>query len=303
MRIILITGLSGAGKSVALKVLEDAGYYCVDNLPPQFLTDVITHLQAQGEAHVAVAIDARSGAAVAELPGMIAGLRAFGGAQRDVRVLFLTASTEALVQRYSETRRSHPLSHLFRNPDGSAPALVEAINREREMVGDLAELGVQMDTSSLQPSKLRHWVKEFIDQPATPLTLMFESFGFKYGIPLDADLVFDIRFLPNPYYDAQLRPQTGKDQAVIDFLEAIPEAQKMYQDIQRFVQDWLPSYVRDNRSYLTIAIGCTGGQHRSVWMSEKLAARFANHPMLRAPDRKGLVITRHREMHAANFPA
>ena len=301
MRIVLITGVSAAGKSVALKVLEDAGYYCVDNLPPQFLPEVIAHLENQNERYVAVAIDARSGTAVAELPALIAGLRTYGRGKRDVRVLFLTASTEALVQRYSETRRSHPLSHVFRNSDGSAPSLVEAINRERDLVGGLAELGSQMDTSHLQPSRLRAWVKEFIEQPATTLTLMFESFGFKYGLPLDADMVFDLRFLPNPYYDLQLRPLTGKDQPVIDFLEAIPEAQKIYHDIQHFLQQWLPSYVRDNRSYMTVAIGCTGGQHRSVWMCEKLAARFSHHPLLRAPDQQGLVITRHRDQHVTHL--
>jgi UPF0042 nucleotide-binding protein len=303
MRIILITGVSGAGKSVALKVLEDAGYYCVDNLPPQFLPEVIAYLETREEQYIAVAIDARSGASVAELPDLIAGLRTYGRGKRDVRVLFLTASTEALVQRYSETRRSHPLSHLFRNADGSAPSLVEAIQRERDMVGALAELGSQIDTSHLQPSRLRTWVKEFIEQPPTTLTLLFESFGFKYGIPLDADMVFDLRFLPNPYYDLTLRPLSGKDQAVIDFLEPIPEAQKIYHDIQHFLQQWLPSFVRDNRSYLTVAIGCTGGQHRSVWMCEKLAERFAHHPLFCAPDQNGLVITRHRDQHAAHFPA
>lgn len=308
MQIILITGVSGAGKSVALKVLEDAGYYCIDNLPPQFLPDVIAHLHCCQEKNIAVAIDARSGGTVSELPHAIAQLRSVGQGVRDLRVLFLTASTEALVQRYSETRRSHPLSHLFRHTDGSAPSLVEAIDYERTLVGGLAEQATLIDTSGLTPSRLRQWVKDLIELPPTTLTLMFQSFGFKYGPPLDADLMFDIRCLPNPYYDTKLRALNGKDQAIIDFLEALPEAKKMAEDIHHFVQAWLPAYVRDNRSYLTVAIGCTGGQHRSVWMCEKLAAQFAQHPLFNTPtgtdnsDAKGLVITRHREQHATHFP-
>lgn len=295
MRIVLISGVSGAGKSVALKVLEDSGYYCIDNLPPQFLPEVIAHLETS-QAHVAVAIDARSGAGVVELPNLVAGLRTFGSAERDVRVLFLTASTRALVQRYSETRRSHPMSHTLRNLAGGAPALVDAIEHERELVVDVAQLGVVLDTTDLAPSKLRAWIKELVELPPANLTLMFESFGFKHGVPLNADLVFDVRCLPNPFYDLQLRPLTGRDQAVIEFLEVVPEAQKMYQDIQHFVNDWLPSYVRDSRSYLTVAIGCTGGQHRSVWMCEKLAQRFHHHPLLRTHERQAVVVTHHREL-------
>ena len=290
-KLVLITGVSGAGKSVALKVLEDAGYYCVDNLPAPILPDLVSHLADTPVERVAVAIDARSGESVAELPGIIAGLRTFAGADRSVKVLFLTATTTALVQRFSETRRRHPLSPAA--PDGSeqTPSLIEAIDRERELVGALAEQGLVIDTSELAPNALRAWVRDAIELEHAGLTLMFESFGFKRGIPLDADLVFDLRCLPNPYYDPALRALTGRDAPVAAFLDHIPEACRMLDDIERFVRDWLPAYIRDHRSYLTVGIGCTGGQHRSVWAAEALARRLA--------DATTLVITRHREMRRA----
>ncbi|HEU4621945.1 MAG TPA: RNase adapter RapZ [Burkholderiaceae bacterium] len=292
--LVLITGVSGAGKSVALKALEDAGYYCVDNLPAPVIADLMAHLDAQGEAKVAIAIDARSGKSVADLPHIVTGLKTVNalGEQdqqgRDVRVLFLTANSTALVQRFSETRRRHPLSPSGPMADAQTPSLVEAIERERELVGDLAELGRVIDTSSLSPSKLRAAVKEFIDHDVGGLTLMFESFAFKRGVPLDADLVFDVRFLPNPYYDTALRPLTGLDAPVIEFMQSLPDAERLLADIERFLSDWLPSYQRDHRSYLTVAIGCTGGQHRSVWACEQLAKRLRG--------QAAHVITRHREM-------
>ncbi|HWT38744.1 MAG TPA: RNase adapter RapZ [Paraburkholderia sp.] len=284
MRIILITGISGSGKSVALNALEDAGYYCVDNLPPRFLPELATYLAGDGLERLAVAIDARSGASLADMPQMIRDL----SGQHDVRLLFLNASTQALIQRFSETRRRHPLSGSpAHDADvGVLTSLAEAIERERELVAGLAEFGHQIDTSNLRANVLRMWVKRFIEQEHTGLALMFESFGFKRGVPLDADFVFDVRMLPNPYYDRELRPLTGLDKPVIDFLDALPVVQQMIGDIESFLQKWLPHFRDDNRSYLTVAIGCTGGQHRSVFIAETLAARFAS---------EGNVIVRHRD--------
>ncbi|THF63192.1 RNase adapter RapZ [Pseudothauera nasutitermitis] len=265
MQIILISGLSGSGKSVALDVLEDAGYYVVDNLPATLLPQLIDNLREAGRERVAVAVDVRSGASIAALPEQVAKLR---GMVDDLRFIFLEARDDALIARFSETRRRHPLA-------SEEVSLEEAIRRERDLLAEIAELGHRVDTSDLRANTLRSWVKDFVRIEATEgLTLMFQSFGFKYGIPLDADLVFDVRCLPNPHYDPQLRPLTGRDQPVIDFLAALPEVGRMAEDIRRFVDDWLPCYVRDNRSYLTVAIGCTGGKHRSVYLAEWLAARF-----------------------------
>jgi UPF0042 nucleotide-binding protein len=265
MQIVLISGLSGSGKSIALNVLEDAGYYVVDNLPAALLPQLVAHLRGAGWRRVAVAVDMRSGVSIAALPQQVEALRA---TVRDLRVIFLEARDDALIARFSETRRRHPLAI-------DDVTLEEAIQREREALESIAELGHRIDTSDLHPNTLRAWVKDFIQMASTEgMTLMFESFGFKYGIPLDADLVFDVRCLPNPHYDPSLRPLTGRDQPVIEFLENIPEVERMAQDIRQFVANWLPAYLRDNRSYLTVAIGCTGGQHRSVYLAEWLAERF-----------------------------
>jgi UPF0042 nucleotide-binding protein len=271
MRIVLVTGLSGSGKSVAIRLLEDIGYYCVDNLPPQFLLDLCTHLAQTEHNDVAVAIDARSESSLVEVPNMIAGLRRFG---HDVRVLFLTASDAALIQRFSETRRRHPVSWRS-GAQGSETTVGEAIAMERELLAPLNEIAHVIDTSGLRPNMLRHWVREFVDSPRANLTLSFESFAFKDGIPIAADLVFDVRNLPNPYYDAQLRPLTGIDPPVAAYLAAAPAVAEMVDDIARFIGKWLPSYVADSRNYLTVAIGCTGGRHRSVYIVEELARRFA----------------------------
>ncbi len=265
MQIILISGLSGSGKSVALNVLEDASYYVVDNLPATLLPQLVAYLRDAGYRRVAVAVDVRSGANIAALPQQVDQLR---GMVDDLRFIFLEARDDALIARFSETRRKHPLAQ-------EGVSLEEAIRQERDLLSEIAELGHRVDTSELQANTLRAWVKDFVDIEATEgLTLMFQSFGFKYGIPLDADLVFDVRCLPNPHYDLRLRPLTGRDQPVIDFLAGVPEVGRMAEDIRRFVDTWLPAYVRDNRSYLTVAIGCTGGKHRSVYLAEWLAERF-----------------------------
>jgi len=265
MQVVLISGLSGSGKSIALNVLEDAGYYCVDNLPAPLLSDLVAHLRLEEHALVAVAVDMRGGSSIAALPPQ---LRKLESAGVTLRFVFLDARDEVLIQRFSETRRRHPLA-------GDDVTLEEAIAREREALEMLASLGHHIDTSNLRPNALRASIKEFaaLDE-RSGLTLLFESFGFKHGIPLDADLVFDVRCLPNPHYDPALRPLTGRDAEVIRFLEAQPEVLRMEADLRRFIGDWLPAYVRDNRSYLTVGIGCTGGQHRSVYLAERLAAHF-----------------------------
>ncbi|MDK6078998.1 RNase adapter RapZ [Massilia varians] len=291
MHIVLITGISGSGKSVALNVMEDAGYYCVDNLPPALLPALVYAVSEKGTEKIAVAVDARSAESLVELPVSVRHLKEEG---HNVKVMFLTSSTHSLVARFSETRRSHPLSHELRpgeNP-ASRRTLIECIAEERERLSAIENLGHVIDTSELSANKLRAWVKELADLEHAPLTLFFESFAFKVGVPLDADFVFDVRAVPNPYYDLALRPLTGRDQPVIAFLDAQPSAVEMLEDIRAFVAKWLPSFKTDNRSYLTVAVGCTGGQHRSVYMAERLGAYFGQTER---------VIIRHREQpkHAA----
>lgn len=286
MRIVLITGMSGSGKSVALRLLEDIGYYCVDNLPARFLSELCAHLMTVGYRDLAVSIDARSEASLEDLPHMVDRLHEAG---HDIKVLFLTASDNELVQRYSESRRRHPLtSRLTRQ--GVEPTLLEAIGAERHLLEPLDNVGHRIDTSGLLPATLRQWVRNFVDRPRAHLMLAFESFAYKNGLPVAADLVFDVRNLPNPYYDAVLRPLSGLDQAVIDFLDAAPAARDMIEDIARFIERWLPGYVADNRHYITVAVGCTGGQHRSVYVVEALARRF---------EAQQHVLTRHRSIHAS----
>ncbi len=264
MQIVLVSGLSGAGKSIALDVLEDAGYYCVDNLPATLLMDVVAFLAEAGHERVALSVDARS-AALAALPKSVARLKADGA---DCRVLFLEANPQALVRRFSETRRRHPLTV-------EGLTLAEAIERERTLMGEIAELGHRIDTSELQPKVLRNWIRELLGLGAGRLVLLFESFAFRDGIPLDADWVIDARMLPNPHYDPRLRPLTGRDAAVIEYLGGEAAVQRFLDDIRAFLARWLPEVVKENRSYLTVAIGCTGGRHRSVYLAEKLAAVFS----------------------------
>lgn len=264
MQIVLVSGLSGAGKSIALDVLEDAGYYCVDNLPATLLMDVVGFLADAGHERVALSVDARS-AALAALPKSVARLRSDGA---DCRVLFLEAGAPTLVRRFSETRRRHPLT-----VDGLT--LAEAIERERALMGEIAELGHRIDTSELQPKVLRNWIRDLLQLGAIQLALLFESFAYRDGIPLDADWVIDARMLPNPHYDPGLRPLTGRDAAVIAYLDGQDAVQRFFGDVRAFFARWLPEVLQENRSYVSVAVGCTGGRHRSVYLAEKLAAAFA----------------------------
>ena len=280
--VILITGISGSGKSVALHALEDAGYFCVDNLPPELLRDFIRLEHERFTHSVAVAVDVRTATSLPSLVPLIEQLREEG-----IRVhpLFLDATTDALVRRFSETRRPHPLTAPSEHD--KARALIEAIELERALLADLREVSTVIDTSQLLPAQLRSWVRSMVGARESSLTLVFESFAFKHGVPLDADYVFDVRVLPNPYYERELRPLTGRDAPVAAFLDAQPDAREMLLQIRTFLESWLPAFRQDQRSYLTVAIGCTGGQHRSVYSVEWLARQFEN---------QYATLVRHREL-------
>jgi len=291
MQIHLITGISGSGKSVALRAFEDAGYDCIDNLPVSLLEALITTLETESRERVAVAIDARRGDSIAQLPQLLEKLQA----NHQVRVLFINADTNTLVQRFSETRRRHPLSvKAGANPDQTiANTLIEALELERKLLEPLGKTAHSIDTSSLPAHTLRSWIQDLIKDKPVGLTVILESFGFKKGLPNEADLVFDVRCLPNPYYDKLLRPLTGRDEPVKKFLSAIPEVNAMADDIIRFVQNWLPHYIADGRSYLTIAIGCTGGQHRSVYLINRLGQALEKNEASTLPIH---LLYRHREL-------
>jgi UPF0042 nucleotide-binding protein len=277
MQLVLISGLSGSGKSIALNVLEDSGYYCVDNLPGQLLQESAELLRRAGHERVAVSIDARTGDSLDQVPGYLTKLKGQGV---DVRLLFLDAKNDALLRRFSETRRRHPLATGTRT-------LEECLMRERELLAPIGEIGHRLDTTELLPNKLRNWIKDLLEIRSESVMLLFESFSYKQGVPLDADLIFDVRCLPNPYYDSKLRHLSGLDEPVIEFLEKEPKVASMLEDIRRFVETWLPSYGQDNRSSLTVAVGCTGGRHRSVYFAERLGAYFRT----RSP-----VLVRHRHL-------
>ena len=287
MRLVIISGLSGSGKSVALHVLEDLGFYCIDNIPATLLRSFVDELRLRNDAafeNVGVGLDARNRRRtdIAEIPKLVKELRADGVA---CEVVFLQTDDKVLLSRFSETRRKHPLTD-------ENTGLDEAIKKERELLGpviDTAELVI--DTTDMTASQLRERVRERV-APRKPgsLSIMIESFGYKHGLPANADFVFDVRCLPNPHYEARLRPLTGLDDEVAAFLEKEPRVGALLQDICRFVETWLPAYGQDNRSSLTVAIGCTGGRHRSVYFAERLGAYFrASFP----------VLVRHRHLASA----
>jgi RNase adapter protein RapZ len=277
MDLLLIGGVSGSGKSVALGALEDSGYYAVSNLLLSQVLPLLAQLKATAQHRVAIVLDVKTEPGLGGLSTAIDDARAQGWT---VRFLYLDAKTDTLVKRFSETRRRHPFSSGDRT-------LTEAIELERQRLADVRLLGYSFDTSDLSASALRSWIKDFVSVDPSRLTVLFQSFGYKHGVPLDADLVFDVRCLPNPHYEPLLASKSGKDSAVIDYLEGQPEVERMYADIHRFVSSWLPEYARDNRNYLTVAIGCTGGQHRSVYLVERLARAFTDGYQ---------VLTRHREL-------
>jgi UPF0042 nucleotide-binding protein len=288
MQINLITGISGSGKSVALRAFEDAGYDCVDNLPVSLLENLIATLEKEGCEQVAVAIDARRGQSIAYLPSTLENLRK----NHQLRVVFLNADTNTLIQRFSETRRRHPLSTNAKQSQSAT--LTEAIDNERNLLEPLRAQAHSIDTSNIPAHALRSWIQDLLKDKSVGLTIVFESFGFKKGIPSEADLVFDVRCLPNPHYDKNLRPLTGKDRPVQEFLEKIPEVMSMEADITQFINKWLPHYIADGRSYLTIAIGCTGGQHRSVYLVNRLSEHFRAQKDL--VDLQLHFLDRHREL-------
>jgi UPF0042 nucleotide-binding protein len=267
MQLVLVSGLSGSGKSIALDVLEDAGFYCIDNLPALLLDDVLSFVSGAGHERIAVSVDARS-AALASLTERVKAIRERG---IDCRVIFLEASPETLLRRYSETRRRHPLA-------GVGLTLAEAIEQERAVLAEIAAIpsAHRIDTTDVRPRALRNWIRDLLGLSGEGLTVLFESFGYKEGIPLDADWVIDARMLPNPHYEPELRPFTGRHPAVIGFLDAQESVQRLIDDVRGLLGRWLPEVVRDNRSYLTVAIGCTGGRHRSVYLAERLAQAFAS---------------------------
>lgn len=288
LEIVLITGMSGSGKSVALHALEDAGFFCVDNLPPELLVPFVALEKEHQATRVAIAMDIRTATSLPLLPKQLAVLKKQGIL---VKSLFLDATTGTLVRRYSETRRKHPLSQSTSNhsTQDQRRALVDAIELERELLAELREDAHVIDTSIIRPSQLQGYVKSLISTSNEQLTLVFESFAFKRGVPGDADYVFDVRMLPNPHYEPELRHLTGQDAPVAAFLQEQPDVAQMLEHIEKFLNYWLDALARDHRSYVTVAIGCTGGQHRSVYLVEQLVKLFQD---------KWVTLKRHRELEA-----
>ncbi len=271
MSFLLVSGLSGSGKSIALRALEDSGFYCIDNLPARLLPHLAGQIQQSGNhppENVAVGIDVRNREFLKELPEALNELSHLG---INFQIVFLQADDAILIKRYKETRRKHPLT----DEDVS---LLEGISLEKSQLIPLSSNAtLRVDTTFTTPHELRQQILDFAcNSESGKLTLLFRSFGFKHGTPLDADYVFDIRCLPNPYWETELRQYSGLDEPVIEFLEKQPEVHKMFESICDFLEKWLPSFIQENRSYLTIAIGCTGGQHRSVYLTDKLASYFAD---------------------------
>ncbi len=285
MKIVLVTGLSGSGKSVAIRALEDSHFYCVDNLPPSFIQPVINRLSAEGISQIAIAADARTGRDIIDLPQITQNLKTSG---TDVRILFLDADNETLITRYSESRRRHPMSARL----GEQATVQECVNAEREALEPLRGIASCINTSALLSNVLRRWVLEAVEEEFAQLTLVFETFGFKQGLPSDADLVFDVRCLTNPHYDKNLQPLTGKDIEVQRYIQADPRSDALINDIEIYLRKWLPSYLNEQRSYVTVAIGCTGGQHRSVYVAETLAQRFIQKPLSEIQS----ILLRHRTL-------
>jgi UPF0042 nucleotide-binding protein len=281
MKLIIVSGLSGSGKSVALNTLEDLGYYCVDNLPVALLEPLARELTTGRQPRAAVGIDARNHRQdLSRFRDILATLQGEG---IQTEIVFLQASDETLLKRFSETRRKHPLT-------GGDVTLADAIRSERNLLEPIsASATLHIDTTHTTLHQLRDLVQERLsDTRPDTLSVLFKSFGYKHGLPDDADFVFDVRCLPNPHWIQGLRPLTGRDAAVIAYLEEQAPVDAMFRELCRFLEDWLPAFEKENRRYLTVALGCTGGQHRSVYMAERLGKHFA--------DRYPSVLVRHREL-------
>ena len=283
MKLTIISGRSGSGKSTVLHILEDRGYYCIDNLPASLLPSLVDRVLSgtSGVPNIAVSVDARNISADLELvPTIINELKT---KNIPTEIIFMDANSQTLLKRFSESRRKHPLSN-------QKIGLKEAINKESELLEPIAVLAsLSIDTSTMSLQQLRDTIKNrLVDGKETGLALAFQSFGYKNGVPVDADIIYDVRCLPNPYWDTALRTLTGLDQAVVSFLDEQDEVLEMYSDIQKYLQKWLPMFEANNRSYITVALGCTGGQHRSVYLCEKLHKYFV--------DKIPNVQVRHREL-------
>ncbi len=284
LKLIVVSGLSGAGKSIAMHALEDLGYYCVDNLPVALLPAFVRELRRDRSgvySRAAVGIDSRN--STLALRGLPEALRALKDEDVESDLLYLAAADEILIKRFSETRRKHPLTV-------QSMALPEAIRREREIMEPFrVNANICIDTTNTNLHQLRDLIRARVDRrPAKTLSLLFQSFGFKHGVPNDAELVFDVRCLPNPHWEPKLRQLTGRDQVVEDFLLSHEVVREYFSDLKVFLERWIPRFEADNRQYLTVAIGCTGGQHRSVFMAEQLARDFSG--------RREGVLVRHREI-------
>ncbi|MCP4878851.1 MAG: RNase adapter RapZ [Gammaproteobacteria bacterium] len=284
MKLVIVSGLSGSGKTVALRTLEDAGYYCIDNLPLGMLPELVDNMiNTSPEPYdlVAVAIDARSGVDGSNRFEEI--MQHIKNHSLQLKILFLIADTSRLLKRFSETRRKHPLSR-------NGLPLADAIQQEKKLLEDIhTNADLVVDSSNLNVHELRHVIiDQLLSQTTSEMGILIQSFGFKDGVPADTDFVFDVRCLPNPHWEKDLRPLSGRDQAVVKYLENYAEVGEMLESIYSFLTDWIPQFEKENRSYMTISIGCTGGKHRSVYLAERLSARLQQ-------DRQNLS-TRHRDM-------
>lgn len=262
MQLILLSGVAGAGKSTALRILEDSGYYCVDNLPPPMLVQLIElYASTKAATKIAVSIDTRSHSMLRQLPHAILNVQKLG---IETKIIFLEASGEVLIKRFSETRRRHPLSD-------DKKTISDCISEENELLSTIHALAHKIDTSNLTANALRAIIKQFVNADYSQLNIVVQSFGFKYGLPIDSDFVFDVRCLPNPHYEPGIREFNGTQQPIIDFLQSEPKVHSMINDIYTMLGSWLAEFSLDNRNYITIAIGCTGGKHRSVYVATQLA--------------------------------
>ncbi len=284
MKLVIVSGLSGSGKTVALHTLEDSGYYCIDNLPLGMLPELVNNMTSsthQPYDRVAIAIDARSRVDSSDRFDEI--MRQIGKHELQLKVLFLTCDTSRLLKRFSETRRKHPLSR-------AGLPLADAIQQEKDLLEDIHDKAdLAIDSSSMNVHELRQMIiHRLMSQSSTGMDILIQSFGFKNGVPADTDFVFDVRCLPNPHWEEGLRPLSGQDREVVTYLEKYAEVEEMFNSIYHFLDDWIPRFEMENRGYMAISIGCTGGKHRSVYLVERIAAEFKK--------QRGKLSIRHRDM-------